>query len=54
MAVPGPTVNTMAAVNVPDRLPPAIVRPRDHVEAVLVQSLLEVGEEGRTGRPRSG
>lgn len=41
------TVNTVANIRVPDPLPPAITRPRQHVEAVLAQSLTEVGEDGR-------
>jgi hypothetical protein len=43
-----PTVKTMAAPSVPDALPPAITRPRQHVQAVLTQSLLEMGADGRT------
>jgi hypothetical protein len=34
-------------MDVPEQLSPAIARPRPHVEAVLVQSLLEVGPDGR-------
>lgn len=34
-------------LTLPDRLPPAIVRPRQHVEAVLTQSLAETGAGGR-------
>ena len=34
-------------VHVPEQLSPAIVRPRRHVEAVLAQSLREVGSVGR-------
>jgi hypothetical protein len=42
-----PTVNIVATVQVPNPLPPAISRPRQHVEAVLAQSLLETGDLGR-------
>lgn len=42
-----PTVRTVTTIRVPDRLPPAISRPRQHVEAVLAQSLLETGDQGR-------
>ena len=41
-----PTVETVT-IWVPDPLPPAITRPRQHVEAVLAQSLLETGGQGR-------
>lgn len=41
------TVKAVATLSVPDRLPPAITRPRHHVEAVLAQSLLETGDDGR-------
>jgi hypothetical protein len=41
-------VESVTAVYVPDQLNPAIVRPRPHVEAVLVQSLSETGPDGRT------
>jgi hypothetical protein len=34
-------------VHVPDHLSPTIARPRRHVEAVLAQSLREVGPDGR-------
>ncbi len=34
-------------MKVPDPLPPAITRSKEHVEAVLAQSVLEMGEEGR-------
>jgi hypothetical protein len=40
-------VEDVSAVHVPEQLSPAIARPRRHVEAVLAQSLLEVGPEGR-------
>lgn len=33
---------------VPDPLPPAVTRPRQQVQDVLAQSLLEMGEDGRT------
>src|SRR5713226_8949104 len=42
-----PTVKTMSTIRVPDPLPPAITRPRQRVEAVLAQSLLETGDHGR-------
>ena len=35
-------------MHLPDHLSPAIVRPRPHVEAVLAQSLREMGPRGRT------
>jgi hypothetical protein len=41
-----PTVETVT-IWVPDPLPPAITRPRQHVEAVIAQSLLETGGQGR-------
>jgi hypothetical protein len=47
MSVARPTVETVLAVKVPNPLPPAIARPKEHVEAVLGQSLLEMGEQGR-------
>src|ERR1035438_4243665 len=31
----------------PDELPTAVTRPRQHVEAVLAQSLIQVGTDGR-------
>ena len=40
-------VNKVATIDVPDPLPPAIVRPRQHVTAVLAQSLAETGPDGR-------
>jgi hypothetical protein len=40
-------VKTVATVPIPDQLPPAITRPRQHVEAVLAQSIAETGEAGR-------
>jgi hypothetical protein len=40
----------MATNPVPDPLPPAIGRPRDHIEAVLAQSLIETGGQGRAVR----
>ena len=42
-----PNVSTMV-VQVPRSLPAAIVRPREHIEAVLAQSLREMGGQGRT------
>src|SRR6266568_1038686 len=44
-----PTVETVTMIWVPDPLSPAITRPRQHVEAVLPQSLLETGDQGRAG-----
>lgn len=41
------TVSIVATIPVPDPLPPAITRPRQHVEAVLAQSLIEAGQDGR-------
>jgi hypothetical protein len=38
----------VTTVHLPDQLSPAIVRPRPHVEAVLAQSLREMGPRGRT------
>src|SRR5690348_6797475 len=37
----------MAAIPVPDPLPPAISRPCEHIQAVLAQSLIETGGQGR-------
>jgi hypothetical protein len=42
-----PNVNTVT-VQIPRSLPAAIDRPREHVEAVLAQSLRETGDQGRT------
>ena len=47
MTAPRITVKDMNAARVPDRLSPAITRPRHLVEAVLAQSLDEMGTEGR-------
>jgi hypothetical protein len=44
-----PTFETVTMIWAPDPLPPAITRPRQHVEAVLAQSLLETGDQGRAG-----
>jgi hypothetical protein len=41
------TVEYVATVHVPEKLSPAVVRPREHVEAVLAQSLSETGPDGR-------
>ena len=41
------TVEPVPTVRVPDQLPPAIVRSRQLIEAVLAQSLLEMGDQGR-------
>ena len=40
-------MGVVAAAFVPGPLPPAITRPRQHVQAVLAQSLLEMGQDGR-------
>lgn len=47
MTSPRPTVETVAALKVPEPLPTAIGRPKEHVQAVLAQSILETGEQGR-------
>ena len=47
MTTARPTVNTMATIQAPDPLPPAITRPSEHVDAVLAQSMLETGGQGR-------
>jgi hypothetical protein len=47
MTAATPNVNTVT-VQIPRSLPAAIVRPREHIEAVLVQSLREMGNQGRT------
>jgi hypothetical protein len=41
-------VESVTALYVPEQLGSAIARPRRHVEAVLAQSLQEVGPDGRT------
>ncbi len=43
-----PYRGTVTTVYLPDQLSPAIVRARPHVEAVLAQSLREMGLRGRT------
>src|SRR5712692_5200334 len=43
-----PTVTSVTAVRVPEQLPPVIVRSRQLIEAVLAQSVLEMGGQGRT------
>ncbi len=43
-----PYRGTVTTVYLPDQLSPAVVRPRPHVEAVLAQSLREMGPRGRT------
>jgi len=48
MTVARLTVKNVSAVRLPEHLPAAITRPRQLVEAVLAQSLLEMGTEGRT------
>lgn len=42
-----PTVNTVATIPVPNPLPPAVTRPRQHIKAVMAQSLPETGEDSR-------
>jgi hypothetical protein len=42
-----PNVNTVT-IQVPHSLPAAIVRPREHIQAVLAHSLREMGDQGRT------
>ena len=42
------SVDSVVTVRVPGQLAPAIIRPREQVEAVLEQSLQEMGGEGRT------
>jgi len=42
-----PTVKSVTTIRVPNPLSPGITRPRQHVEAVLAQSLLETGDQGR-------
>jgi len=41
-----PTVKPVPAVRNPEQLPPAIVRSRQLIQAVLAQSLLETGDQG--------
>jgi hypothetical protein len=48
MAAIRPTVKSMSTVLWPEHVPPAITRPRQLIEAVLNQSLLEMGNDGRT------
>lgn len=48
MTTPGPTVESVMRIDIPDPLPEAIVRPRQHIQAVCTQSLLEMGTSGRT------
>jgi hypothetical protein len=40
-------VECVATVHVPEQLSPAVIRSREHVEAVLAQSLSETGPDGR-------
>jgi hypothetical protein len=40
-------VESVSNVQLPDQLSPAIVRPSEHVRAVLAQSLAEIGPDGR-------
>jgi hypothetical protein len=48
-----PAVNSVATIHLPNPLPSAITRPREHVDAVLTQSLLETGDqEIRAALPR--
>jgi len=48
MAAIRPTVKEVSTVRLPEQVPPAITRPRQLIEAVLTQSLLEMGTAGRT------
>jgi len=48
MTAPRPTVEQVTTRDIPDALPEAIVRPRQHVQAVRTQSIAEMGTEGRT------
>jgi hypothetical protein len=48
MSAPRVTVESVTTVRLPEQLSPAIARPRQHVEAVLAQSLRETGPDGRT------
>lgn len=48
MAAIRPTVKNVSKVRLPEKLPPAITRPRQLAEAVLTQSLFEMGTDGRT------
>ena len=41
------TVDVVDTIRVPNPLPAAISRPRQHVESVLAQSLVETGRDGR-------
>lgn len=45
---PRHTVDSVLSRRVPRQLPPAVIRPREQVEAVLEQSLQETGKDGRT------
>ena len=47
MAEATPNVNTVT-MQMPHSLPAAIVRPREYIQAVLTQSLREMGNQGRT------
>ena len=42
-----PTVNIVTSICVPDPLPSAITRSRQLIDAVMAQSLLETGDQGR-------
>jgi hypothetical protein len=48
MSAPRSTVESVTTVHVPEQLSAAITRRREHVEAVLAQSLRETGQDGRT------
>jgi hypothetical protein len=48
MAAIRPTVKNMSTVRLPGQVPLAITRPRHLIEAVLSQSRLEMGADGRT------
>ena len=47
-------VDKVATIDVPDPLPPAIVRPRQHVTAVLAQSLARLARTGARRWPGHG
>ena len=50
MAAIRPTVKSVGTVRLPEQVPPAITRPRHLIKAVVAQSLLEMGTDGRTAR----
>jgi len=48
MAAIRPTVKSVSTMRLPEQVPPAITRPRHLIKAVVTQSLLEMGTDGRT------